>query len=933
VEENELCFGLLEARMQAWGVYIAIDEAYQVSVEDRSAEKDELGRALDEVLDRMAEFDRELQARTDLLARIARYPLLENWRGSLGADYREVLPWWLDGRLEEEAETVAKEAGGWLPRKVEFASAFEKLTGYRPFPWQCALYQRFLTGDFPSSCNLPTGLGKTAIIHIWLLALAYAPKKAQVPRRLVYVVNRRTVVDQSTEEARKMRSRIGQVPGLAEQLRRLCARSAAEEIPLAISTLRGEFADNREWSADPTRPAVIVGTVDMIGSRLLFSGYGCGFKSRPLHAGFLGQDVLLVHDEAHLEPAFQDLVKAIESEQKGYAKFGTFRVMELTATSRTEGDVFELTPEEKAIPAELPAKPSAPIHYVWQRMKSKKGLKFHPEKRNSVATRISEIARDRWKDSGKAMLIFVRTIEDVKQVKAVLTDSKKGGVAEEQVRQLTGTMRGLERDALASTDPVFARFSASPRIAGKDGTVYLICTSAGEVGVDISADHMVCDLSTLDSMAQRFGRVNRRGEGAAMIDVVYETDPNQKPSSPAFEAARWETKKLLDRLPACSWIEERHDGSPSALGALMRSLTEDERNAAFAPKPRILPVTDILFDTWALTTIRKLPGRAAVEPYLHGVTDDVFTTEFAWREEVGLLTGKTAGDNIEELLSEFPLKPHETLRVPTFAKNGAYAQLETIRERQPSCPAWVIEVNGDVTAYPTLDEVLKQQGKKYAHSLAERTVILPPKAGGLTATGTLDGKVGHSDGIEYDVAGTPPPNVAPLLRLKVVHRDGNGVRAGRVHGWLGRRHERRIASEVGKAGDANRHRERARRRRSRRRSRSIPRRSPAEAANRQVGPGVAGTHRTPRRGSGIRRRDRVAVEARQEAGRGGGARGGVARPRQGAYRLAARRRQPVGLRLGRQDVARPPAGEPEPLSTRTRLHGGCADGNRGSREV
>src|SRR5439155_16412911 len=88
-----------------------------------------------------------------------------------------------------------------------------------------------------------------------------------------------------------------------------------EEEPLAISTLRGQFADNAEWRNDPARPAVVVGTVDMIGSRLLFSGYGCGFKSRPLHAGFLGQDALLVHDEAQLEPAFQELVTAIQHEQ------------------------------------------------------------------------------------------------------------------------------------------------------------------------------------------------------------------------------------------------------------------------------------------------------------------------------------------------------------------------------------------------------------------------------------------------------------------------------------------------------------------------------------------------------------------------------------------------------------------------------------------
>src|SRR5690606_7277704 len=77
--------------------------------------------------------------------------------------------------------------------------------------------------------------------------------------------------------------------------------SVPSEQPLAISTLRGQFADNGVWRRDPSRPGIIIGTVDMIGSRLLFSGYGCGFRSKPLHAGLLGQDVLLIHDEAHLE--------------------------------------------------------------------------------------------------------------------------------------------------------------------------------------------------------------------------------------------------------------------------------------------------------------------------------------------------------------------------------------------------------------------------------------------------------------------------------------------------------------------------------------------------------------------------------------------------------------------------------------------------------
>src|SRR6202050_4498524 len=72
----------------------------------------------------------------------------------------------------------------------------------------------------------------------------------------------------------------------------------------------------------------------MIGSRLLFSGYGIGFKSRPLHAGFLGQDALLVHDEAHLEPAFQKMLESIVAAQDAAADPRKLRVIELTATSR-----------------------------------------------------------------------------------------------------------------------------------------------------------------------------------------------------------------------------------------------------------------------------------------------------------------------------------------------------------------------------------------------------------------------------------------------------------------------------------------------------------------------------------------------------------------------------------------------------------------------
>ena len=369
----------------------------------------------------------------------------------------------------------------------DFDSAFEILTGKSPFPWQRSLYERFVNDDFPDSCILPTGLGKTNVIAVWLIALL---NHKNMPRRLVYVVNRRTVVDQTTTEVENIR----------DNLRKL------SDTQLAISTLRGQYADNREWSADPSRPAVICGTVDMIGSRLLFSGYNVGFKAKPLHAGFLGQDALLVHDEAHLEPAFQRLVERIQKEQHDCERtiplpVPKLRVMALTATPRGGEKIFP-NEQEKSDNEQHPE--------VQKRVNAKKRIVLHdnadPKK---LANEMTEfLLTPKIKYPKRPILVFVQKVDDVATIFGKLDK------ADQSVKQLTGTLRGKERDELVQ-DPVFVRFlppSNRPKgVDPVDGTVYLVCTSAGEVGVNISADHLVCDLSTFESMAQRFGRVNRFG--------------------------------------------------------------------------------------------------------------------------------------------------------------------------------------------------------------------------------------------------------------------------------------------------------------------------------------------------------------------------------------------------------------------------------------
>ncbi len=95
---------------------------------------------------------------------------------------------------------------------------------------------------------MPTGLGKTAVMAIWLIARAAG---ARVPRRLVYVVDRRAVVDQATQVAGDLRDFVAEQPNLKAAL---CLEDNGA---LPISTLRGKFLDNREWLADPSVPAIV----------------------------------------------------------------------------------------------------------------------------------------------------------------------------------------------------------------------------------------------------------------------------------------------------------------------------------------------------------------------------------------------------------------------------------------------------------------------------------------------------------------------------------------------------------------------------------------------------------------------------------------------------------------------------------------------------
>ncbi|MFG0285902.1 MAG: type I-U CRISPR-associated helicase/endonuclease Cas3 [Phycisphaerales bacterium JB039] len=606
-----------------------------------------------------------------------------------------------------------------MPDLADFSATFEALTDHAPLPWQQRAYAQFATDQWQQVVALPTGLGKTALMAVWLIALASVGPRA--PRRLVYIVNRRTIVDQATREAERLRDRLQreELRAVRQQLESLRG-AGVDGPPLAISTLRGQFADNGEWAMDPARPAIIVGTVDMIGSRLLFSGYGRGFKSRPLHAAFLGQDALIMHDEAHLEPAFQALLEEIRAAQKQCDEFRPARILALTATPRDDdGDAFTLDAEDEAHPI------------VARRIDAAKALVLHPSAgENDLPSELAALATARAAAApGSAILVFARTVNDV--------DAIASALPAESCEALTGALRGLERDRLVER-PVFQRFLNSanrdPQCAVAEGTVFLVCTSAGEVGLDISADHLVCDLTPFESMAQRFGRVNRYGDGSASVDIAHPVAFGEK----EYDQRCARTLELLGRLGG--------DASPRALAKLPAA----DRAAAFSPEPRILATTDILLDAWAMTSLCKpltgldaMPGRPPVADWLHGVSDwEPPEARLGWRSEVAWSDRIAAAP--DELLEDWPLKPHELLR---DRAGRIIDELKKMARRLDGedPPVWIVDDRG---AEQRSLGALLDGGEA---TIANRIVLLPPAAGGLRR-GRLSGAAGFDDGEQYDVA-------------------------------------------------------------------------------------------------------------------------------------------------------------------------------------
>lgn len=702
---------------------------------------------------------------------------------------------------------------------VDFRRCFEGLTGNQPFGWQGEFFNRLVSGSIPEQCDVPTGLGKTSVIAVWLLALARSLMDQQIPRkiplRLVYVVDRRVVVDQSTDEARKaigaLEKAESEKPGggnpltaVAKALREAaCVRN---DHLVVLSPLRGQMAENRDWCLDPSRPAIVVGTVDMIGSRLLFSGYGgLGRSHRSLQAGLLGQDTLLVIDEAHLSPTFVATMGDIENQIRRFDAIRPFHVMSLSATLPSlslgaDGDCDQNTifDERREF-----ANPEAR-----ERLRAMKYIEWlyfeHPKEGGKKATRKDMDARIagviveraiQYEDKSFSVIIFVSTVGLVNEIGARLSD-QLGGEASGRILKMTGEMRGFERDRLVE-DEKFLMFKPERDRNASRPTRYLIATSCAEVGVNLDADVGICDLSTLDSMIQRIGRINRFGRTSSTISVVLDKTAIKSTMSDAVreaffkrklkhierrigniqkmlhlqraEAVRGEVAKLkselksveksrvelaaagvqydktmahLERMERAKFYTWRvlnrkadTDGRIDCSPAALRVLSRDPR--AWPVPPVRPPLDSARLDDWSMTSFRQNEFRRPLVAYwLRGVlADQTSQTTLCWRAELDHAASAAQAADMARLI---PVAPGERAVVATYRAEIA------IREIAKHSPDRFIVLIDQAEEYRpfTMREFNEMDTRGLAAVLAYATIIIPCAAGGLGGDGTVFEKMG-----------------------------------------------------------------------------------------------------------------------------------------------------------------------------------------------
>jgi CRISPR-associated endonuclease/helicase Cas3 len=381
---------------------------------------------------------------------------------------------------------------------AEFAAFFRRATGHEPYDYQLRLG---LADGTPDLVEVPTGAGKTqAVLVAWLFARRV---RGVGPRRLVYALPMRTLVEQTVEVARTMRESLG---------------LSDEELPVHVLMGGEPPASFQGWREHPESEQILVGTIDMLLSRALNRGYGESRFQWPVSFGFLNSDCWWVLDEVQLMgPA-----RSTSAQLQGLrAKLGSACACESTWMSATiDRDALVTVDRPQLGPALTLSEQDRSTDQLSRRLNAIKRLdrvdvSGHPPARLPRAIAGAVLGRHM---AGTRSIVVLNRVDLAQGVLRALRKELKG--LGPHTVLLHSRFRPPERAACMAA-------ALAPVAPDGPGRI-VVSTQVIEAGVDTSAALLATETAPFSALVQRWGRCNRAGElaeGVALWLDRGELDP------------------------------------------------------------------------------------------------------------------------------------------------------------------------------------------------------------------------------------------------------------------------------------------------------------------------------------------------------------------------------------------------------------------------
>lgn len=428
-----------------------------------------------------------------------------------------------------------------------FEELFRRATGWEPYDYQRELGARDCP---PAVIEVPTGSGKTlAALIPWL----WHPG---APRRLVYALPMRTLVEQT--------ARI-----VAEALRRVGDDTS-------VHVLMGGV-ESTDWRLDVDRRAVIVGTIDMLLSRALNRGYAESRFVWPVAFGLLNNDCRWVFDEVQLMGPARATSAQLQGLRERLGVVGGCETVWMSATVDHEalrtvdhphdaGDVVRLSASDRA----------GPLRTRLEADKRVERVDLSAVRPASLAAAIAEAVHARHR-AGTRSIVVVNRVELAQRIHAALAKRLAREIEPPVVALLHSRFRPPDRAER------MAEALAAPQGAG----TIVVATQVIEAGVDLSSALLVTETAPFSSIVQRLGRCNRAGEHERAVALWLDRGALDERA-----AAPYHPDDLAAARAALAQLEGR-SASPNELEAIAPSVAERRETGAVLRRRDLVD----LFDT------------------------------------------------------------------------------------------------------------------------------------------------------------------------------------------------------------------------------------------------------------------------------------------------------------------------------------------------